>query len=160
MEKKPIRFPLRLAMTLLSFVLGVAMVRLASPPQVVVTWETASEVGSAGFHLYRSDSPDGPFVPITENPIPAQGDPLAGASYSYQDSQVSWGQRYFYQLEEVERSGTRNRYQDTVEGRAGMGWPWALAGGALMTAVVVLISRPGAAPLRRRREESTEVVVR
>jgi len=153
MMEKPIRFPLRLAVTLLSFVLGVTMVRLASPPQVVVTWETASEVGSAGFLLYRSDSPDGPFVLITENPIPAQGDPLAGASYHYQDSRVSWGQRYFYQLEEVERSGARNRYPDTVEGRAGMGWPWALAGGALMATVVVLIGRPGAAALRRRREE-------
>jgi len=123
----------RIAVPFLFFVLGVSLVRLGSPPRIDVTWETASEVDTAGFLLYRSDSPDGPFSLLTGTPIPAQGDPLVGASYSYGDQDVAWGWRYFYQLEEVERSGARSRFPNVVEGRAGVGWPWALAGGALLS---------------------------
>jgi len=117
---------------LLLFALGVALVRLGSPPRVVVAWETASEVDTAGFLLYRSGSSDGPFSLLTRAPLPAEGDPLVGASYRYEDRDVAWGQRYFYQLEEVERSGVRNRFPQVVGGRAGAGWPWALAGGGFL----------------------------
>jgi len=120
---------------LLLLVLGVALVRFAFPPVIEVSWETASEVNTAGFLLYRSDSKEGPFSLLTESPIPAQGDPLVGASYSYEDRDVTWGRRYFYQLEEIERSGTRNRGPDIVADRAGAGWPWALLAGALLSAL-------------------------
>jgi len=116
-------------------ILGVGIVYLGSPPRILFTWDTVSEVDTAGFLLYRSDSPVGPFSPITETPIPATGDPLVGASYEYEDHDVTWGQRYFYQLEEVERGGGRNIFPDIVEGKAGVGWPWALAAGALLAAV-------------------------
>jgi hypothetical protein len=122
----------------LLFALGVSAVRIGSPARVIVTWETASEVDTAGFHLYRSRSPEGPFSPIRQSPVPAEGDPLVGASYRYEDEAVVWGQRYFYQLEEVERNGTRNRYPETVTGRAGVGWAWALGGGALLAALGAL----------------------
>ena len=120
------------AISFLLFALGVALVRFGSPARIVVTWETASEVDTAGFFLYRGESPDGLFPLLIETPIPAQGDPLVGSSYRYEDRDVAWGRRYFYQLEEVERSGVRNRFPRMVEGRAGAGWPWALAGGALL----------------------------
>ena len=116
----------------LLFFLGVAVVRVASPSSVVVTWETVSEVDSAGFLLYRSDTPDGPFLLLVGTPIPAQGDSLVGTSYQYEDREVVWGRRYYYQLEEVERSGASNRSDQVVDGRAGAGWPWAMTGGALL----------------------------
>ena len=116
--------------TVTLFVLGVASVRLGTNPTVVVTWETASEVDTAGFLLYRGNSPEGPFQLLIETPVPAQGDPLVGSAYQYEDREVAWGQSYFYQLEEVERGGTRNRSDDIVEAQAGVGWPWAIAGGA------------------------------
>lgn len=126
---------LRIAVPMLLFVLGAALVRLGSPPRIQVMWETASEVDAAGFHLYRSQSRDGPFVRITEAPIPARGDPLTGTSYSYEDRDVSWGQSYFYRLAEVELAGGLNRYDRVVEGRAGAGWAWALTSGALLAAM-------------------------
>ena len=124
-----------IAIPLFLFLLGVVLVRLGFPPRINITWETASEVDTAGFLLYRSGSLDGPFSLLTETPIPAQGDPLVGASYRYEDRDVVWGQRYFYQLEEVERSGARSRFPDVVEGRAGAGWPLSLASGALLAAL-------------------------
>lgn len=128
------------AVSLLLFALGVALVRFGSPARIAVTWETASEVDTAGFLLYRGESPDGPFSLLIETPLPAQGDPLVGSSYRYEDRDVAWGRRYFYQLEEIERGGVRNRFPQVV-GRAGAGWPWALAGGALLALLGGVVGR-------------------
>jgi hypothetical protein len=117
------------------FVLGVGVVRLTSPAQVTVTWETASEVDAAGFHLYRSTEPTGPFERVTEELIPARGDPLVGEEYEYEDQGLTWGRRYYYELEEVGLNGTTNRYPEQVIARAGLGWTWAVAAGALLAAV-------------------------
>ncbi len=114
---------------LILFALALLLVRLTSPALVVITWETASEVDAVGFFLLRGQSPEGPFTPLTGTPVPARGDPLVGASYRYEDREVVWGRTYFYQLEEVERGGGRNRYPEVVEARAGAGWVWALVGG-------------------------------
>ncbi|RLC81640.1 MAG: hypothetical protein DRI61_03630 [Chloroflexi bacterium] len=116
----------------LGFVLGVFLVWLLWPPVIVVSWETASEVDAVGFYIYRAESPAAPFAPLNETPIPAQGDPLTGASYRFEDHRVLWGQTYFYQLEELESNGNRRRYPKVVKARAGAGWAVALAAGALM----------------------------
>lgn len=129
-RKYPVLF--LLVVSLVLFAAGVAAVRVGFPARVTVTWETASEVDTAGFIIYRSRSREGPLSAITESPVPAQGDPLAGASYRFEDEDVVWGERYFYQLEEVERDGTRSRHPEVVEGRAGVGWAWAIAAGAVL----------------------------
>ena len=126
---------IRLLISVALFILGIGLVRVVSPPRIVVTWETASEVDAAGFLLYRAPEVDGPFELVTEVPIPAQGDPLVGSSYRYEDREVAWGQLYHYQLAEVERNGGQNRYDRIVSARAGAGWLWALAGGALLAVV-------------------------
>ena len=125
----------RIAVPVVYFVLGVAIVYLGWPPHIIVTWETASEVDTAGFLVHRSLSPDGSFELVTDSPVPARGDPLVGASYQYEDRNLVWGQQYFYQLEEVERSGNRNPSADIVEGRAGAGWGWALGASGLLAAL-------------------------
>jgi hypothetical protein len=129
------KYVIRIAVPLIYFILGVATVYVGWRPEIVFTWETANEVDTAGFVLRRSDTPTGPFSPIVETPIPAKGDPLVGASYVYKDRDVVWGQRYFYQLEEVERDGNRNTFAQILDGKAGAGWSWALAAGALLAAV-------------------------
>jgi hypothetical protein len=129
------KYIIRIAVPLVYFALGVVMVYVGWRPEITFTWETVSEVDTAGFLLYRSDSLAGPFSPITETPIPAEGDPLVGASYKYKDRDVIWGQRYFYQLEEVERGGNHNTFPQVVDGKAGAGWSWALAAGALLAIV-------------------------
>jgi hypothetical protein len=122
----------RLLISLVLLGLGMGLVRIASPPRIVVTWETASEVDTAGFHIYRALQANGPFELVTGVPIPAQGDPLVGSSYRYEDRDVAWGKLYHYQLAEVERDGAQRRYDRIVSARAGAGWAWAIAGGALL----------------------------
>jgi|GEM_PF-1125757 len=77
---------------------------------IVIEWTTESEVDTAGFYLYRSESPEGPFERITEELIPASPDPILGGHYVYTDTDVLPGRVYFYQLEDVEFDGTSTRH--------------------------------------------------
>lgn len=74
-------------------------------PAIIVTWSTASEFDTAGFHLYRATAPEGPFEKITPALIPASPDPLSGGEYSFTDTAVEPGGHYYYHLEEVETTG-------------------------------------------------------
>jgi pullulanase len=75
--------------------------------QVRVSWETASELGNAGFNLYRGDSAAGPDVQLNQALIPSQA-PGSSAGFVY-----TWDDRrdlrpdtdYFYWLEDVDLSG-------------------------------------------------------
>ncbi len=113
---------------------------------VIVEWSTASELDTAGFHLHRSDSPDGGYSRITTNLIPAAPDPLTGGSYTYQDSDVVAGQTYFYELEEIETSGGTSRF-GPIEAKAEGGGKTeltlavAFAGIGAMGAVMLISQR-------------------
>jgi hypothetical protein len=77
---------------------------------LMLCWETASESGTLGFNLYRSDSGlPGSFRPLNEELIPAQGD-VVGARYEWADVDVARGQVYFYLLEEVDDDGQAITY--------------------------------------------------
>jgi len=78
-------------------------------PVIVVEWTTASELDTAGFNLYRSEHPGGPFVRINSAIIAASSDPLSGGSYSYTDGDVKAGTIYYYQLEDLETGGNTQR---------------------------------------------------
>ena len=73
---------------------------------VVVEWTTESEVDLAGFNLYRSESPDGPYVKVNTALIPGSPDPLLGGKYVYTDTNVVAGYTYYYKLEDVDLDGT------------------------------------------------------
>ena len=72
---------------------------------VIVEWTTESEVDMAGFNLYRSESPDGPYVKVNTALIPGASDPILGGQYAYTDTNVVAGQTYYYKLEDVELDG-------------------------------------------------------
>jgi hypothetical protein len=134
---------------------------LERQPQIVVQWETETEINTAGFNLYRSDSPDDQLVRLNQEPILSRGDPLTGAEYEFTDVQVRRNQVYYYQLEEVQVDGIVNRL-DTIqaEARGAQGWVLALAGlGMLVGAYLSLtgggVRRP-ARPARGAWEEGTE----
>ena len=80
------------------------------PTTIVVEWTTASEVNTAGFNLYRGQTPDGPFAKINASLIPASTDSISGKKYRYDDSNLTPGQTYYYQLEDVERSGASAKH--------------------------------------------------
>jgi hypothetical protein len=81
----------------------------ASPGDAAVdlTWRTGSELRNLGFHLYRSLSQGGPWTRITPSLIPGLGSSPEGASYSFRDTGLVNGVRYFYRLEDIDsKSGS------------------------------------------------------
>ena len=93
---------------------------------VIVEWTTESEVDMAGFNLYRSDNPDGPYVKVNATLIPGALDPLLGGQYAYTDTNVVAGQTYYYKLEDVELDGTTTLH-GPIEVVAEAGRPSAFA---------------------------------
>jgi hypothetical protein len=87
-----------------------------SNPVVAVTWETATEVNTAGFNIYRSTSETGEFVQINEAEglIPSEGSAFSGATYNFLDQTVNVGVTYYYLLEEIEYDQTSNRYDEDM----------------------------------------------
>ena len=77
----------------------------SSISSVLLAWETGTEVDNVGFNLYRADTPDGPYTQINAALIAAEGDPVAGASYSFLDKGLAAG-TYYYQLEDIDLNGT------------------------------------------------------
>jgi hypothetical protein len=63
---------------------------------VIVEWTTESEVDTAGFNLYRSESLEGPYIKINPELIPSSPDPILGGHYVYTDTNVVAGQTYYY----------------------------------------------------------------
>ena len=106
---------------------------------VVLTWETASEVGAAGFNVYRSPIDEDDFTQVNEELIPAQGDEMVGATYRFEDSDVKPGARYRYRIEEIELDGGTTVYPETVEVRAGLPRRWLRVEGGILIAVALLI---------------------
>ncbi|MBN1261786.1 MAG: hypothetical protein JXB35_14005 [Anaerolineae bacterium] len=71
-----------------------------------VTWETAMEVATLGFNLYRAETLHGPRARLNAALIPAQHPgTLAGGTYSWSDATVVPGMTYFYWLEDVDAAG-------------------------------------------------------
>jgi hypothetical protein len=71
---------------------------------VTLAWETGTEVDNAGFNLYRASAADGPYAKVNSALIAAEGDPVAGASYSFLDKGLESG-TYYYKLEDVDLNG-------------------------------------------------------
>ncbi len=109
-------------------------------PPVTLSWETASEVGTAGFNVYRTTASADNFVQVNATLIPAKGDELAGAAYRFEDDDVMAARRYVYRIEEVEWDGTRNTYPQTVSVRAGLPrfWTKVEGGGLLLLSLLVM----------------------
>jgi len=72
---------------------------------ILLEWETASEIDNAGFHLWRSQTEDGGYTRITAALIPAKGGPTAGATYIYEDTDLTPPQVWYYKIESIDNSG-------------------------------------------------------
>ena len=70
---------------------------------LVVTWETAQELDTVGFNVYRALSPDASQDhPLNLELIPSlAGGSVGGASYQLVDADVQYGVLYYYWLESV-----------------------------------------------------------
>jgi hypothetical protein len=115
-----------------------------APPRILVEWTTGSEVNTAGFNLYRSSQPDGPFVRINADLIPASSDPLSGGKYKYEDRAVTPGQTYYYKLEDIELGGAKAEHgpiKITAASDSQSDYWIVLGGGFIIAAVGILIVR-------------------
>jgi cardiolipin synthase A/B len=88
--------PVTLPVILVSF----TATTLPGQPQVYIQWETATEIGTAGFYVARSPSATGPWTRVS-NFIPATGDPLTGAQYNWIDASTLLHHHYYYRLEVI-----------------------------------------------------------
>lgn len=80
----------------------VSFTAIGEPDQVVVKWETATELGISGFYVWRSPSQYGTYVRASDRFEP-QGDQIVGAVYTWNDVDVVNGSTYWYKLEAVEQ---------------------------------------------------------
>jgi Peptidase family C25/Concanavalin A-like lectin/glucanases superfamily/Domain of unknown function (DUF2341) len=71
---------------------------------VTLEWKTGSELDNLGFHLYRGSSTDGPWARLTSSLIPGLGSSPLGQAYSWLDTGLTNGVRYYYRLEDVDTS--------------------------------------------------------
>ncbi len=69
-----------------------------------ITWDTPLSVMSTGFNLYRATAPGCPYTKNNAALIAAEGDPVAGASYSFLNKGLAAG-TYYYKLEDVDYYG-------------------------------------------------------
>lgn len=109
---------------------AIVVLQLASPPSITVSWQTETEVDTAGFNVYRSLSAEGPFERLNAELIAGRGSASAGSSYTFTDEAVSPRQTYYYQLEDVEMDNSTTRHEVVGYTAPGTGW-WVVAAVAL-----------------------------
>ncbi len=79
---------------------------------VVLTWETVSELNNRGFNLWRGVAPTEPDTQLNSTLIPSQsqGNP-AGFIYTWTDEEaLTPGTTYYYWLEDVDLAGVVTRH--------------------------------------------------
>ena len=77
---------------------------VAADAAVQLQWRTGSELDNLGFHLYRALAAGGPWTRLTASLIPGLGSSALGRDYSFRDSGLVNGTRYFYRLDDVDAS--------------------------------------------------------
>jgi hypothetical protein len=86
------------AVTLVSFV------SIPGDGNVILLWETATELDNAGFNIHRSDEQNGLYERINPDFLPSRGDGVTGFMYEYRDDNVVNGIDYWYKLESIDYS--------------------------------------------------------
>lgn len=115
---------------LIAFVLALAGVITAlfavrdwQSAAVTIEWSTATELDTAGFHLYRAEKADAFPQRVTREIIPSAADALTGGEYQYQDTGLQAGKSYFYWLEDVSAEGASKRHgpiEVVAQGQVGL----------------------------------------
>ena len=96
---------------------------------VVLEWRTGSELDNLGFHVHRGPSADGPWTRLTGSLIPGLGSSPLGQSYSWLDSGLVNGQRYYYRLEDVDTASVSTFHGPVSAVPSGAGSPPPPEGG-------------------------------
>lgn len=123
----------------------------ADENEIGLKWTTASEIKTAGFNVYRSEQPQGPYRRMNRFLIPAAGSALLGNTYTFLDFAVEPGKEYYYQLEDVELDGASTRHETFAAASRSSNRILELAFGGIGSAIALaLISRRTYRRFRRR----------
>ena len=76
---------------------------------ILINWQTETEPNNAGFNIFRSQQENSDYSKINENMIPAQGNAITGANYSYSDNPENAG-TYYYKLQAISLTGDSSLY--------------------------------------------------
>jgi hypothetical protein len=123
----------------------------ASGGRITLTWETVSEIGNAGFNVYRAEAATGPWTKVNKALIAAKAPgSTEGNSYQWTDTTAKGGGTFWYALEDVTLDGVATMREPVSAvlagpnavavsgfGGASVAWP-ALAG--LLGVVALAIS--------------------
>lgn len=90
---------------------AIIFTQLSGSTPIRIEWETETEINTAGFNVYRSDSIGGEYILLNETLIPSVGNSFAGARYSFTDENVTTGKTYFYRLEDVELDNSTEQHE-------------------------------------------------
>ncbi len=132
-----------------------------SAPGHVIRWETATEINTAGFNLYRGPTAEGPWERVNATLIPSAATGVTGGRYTFGDTTADPTLTYFYQLEEVELDGTTHRYEAVMSVGAQRQWHRALWVIAMAAAIGLgwwlgsRVSRPRGRSVSDSRPQST-----
>lgn len=78
--------------------------------EILVEWETASEICNLGYNLYRSESGNGGYVKVNDRLISGVGTSTIGGRYCFLDRAVANGKTYFYMLEDLDIWGNVTKH--------------------------------------------------
>lgn len=81
-------------------------------------WSTASELDNFGYDVYRGDSEEGPFERLTADPIQGAGTTDEPQQYSYRDENIDPCKAYWYYVEAISTSGTREKFTPVFQAPA------------------------------------------
>ncbi|MBI5676177.1 MAG: putative metal-binding motif-containing protein [Nitrospirae bacterium] len=70
---------------------------------VLVKWETTTEIDCAGFNVWRSETENGEHTKLNQSLIPCKGD---GSQYEFIDKTTTKENGYYYKLEDIDLHGT------------------------------------------------------
>lgn len=103
------------AVTILSFEGRADLIKV----EVDLFWATGSELDFAGFYIQRSLYPDHGFARIVNRDgqvvwYPAMGEGGSGAQYNHVDTEVVYGQNYYYKLEIIDLANNSSFYDVVV----------------------------------------------
>jgi hypothetical protein len=78
---------------------------------ILVTWETASELNNLGFNLWRDSSDTLYRIRVNQELIKGRGNSSTNSSYSFLDESLLLKGDYYYELEQIDFDGRRSFYE-------------------------------------------------
>lgn len=84
-----------------------------SPGRVIIRWRTETQEENLGFNIYRSETPEGPYVKVNPSLIPGEGSTNIPKDYCYEDKPLPRGKVFYYYIESVSTAGIREILEGT-----------------------------------------------